>query len=122
MNTPATATEALRQCELLWEELARTGSHNKQVVAQRILGYEPELGCPACEYDTAAEGGCFNCPVDAWRRRNSEDFVAACTNSGSPYDDWVSTGSPDSRKSAAFRVLDLIRSSEAYLSESPNVS
>lgn len=117
MNTPTTATEALRQCELLWEELARTGSEDKYEATLDVLQYHPMLSCPACEYDQHKGKDlftCGNCPVDAWRRATPDEVGAACVSPGSPFDAWISANSPEACKSAARGILELIRTSGAY--------
>jgi hypothetical protein len=117
VETPKTAKEALQQCELVWQELASTGSGAKSSVARDVLGYRPLFDCPACEYASSIEQDklqCKHCPIDAWR--GDEKFRCE-TYRLSPYSKWLTTlktRNVEKRKTLAAAVLELVRSSEAY--------
>jgi hypothetical protein len=113
-STPQTAKEALQQCELLWQELASTGSADKYTTAKNVLGYSMLHACPACEYayhHRKLDMYCGQCPIDAWRGRKR----APCErNDTSPYHLWLYANSAEERKEYAAAVLNLVRNSEAY--------
>ena len=114
LSTPQTAKEALQQCELVWQELASTGSAYKYAAAKSVLGYHMLHACPACEYayhHSKRYIYCGQCPIDAWRGRKR----APCErNDTSPYHLWLNANSAEERKEHATAVLELVRSSEAY--------
>lgn len=113
--TPRTEEEALDQCKLLWEELARNGMgiEDKYEVAERLLGYRPMHACPACEWDDAAFVGfiCAACPIKAWRRASPPDVPNKCCADNSPHHLWRVSRSASSRKEYAQQVLKLIEDS-----------
>lgn len=87
MNSPTTDKEALEQCLVLWEYLRDNPEISKAVAVSRVLRYEPENDCPACE---RANCDCTMCPVQEWEERAEEDglWYACEKDIDSPYRLW----------------------------------
>lgn len=96
----------------LWDELARTGSRDKEDTFERLF---PEIGfceasdtcCFACQelYDRyGEERDCKDCPI-VWG--NSSDMKSNKICIREEYGKWIFTDDPDDRKRLAAIIRDL---------------
>ena len=112
-----TKKEALKRCAEMWDDLAKTGSDDKEEVFKRLwpdfVQYDGEYGldCWACEYKERNGSGYCNAGcimAEVWGG-------GFCLETGSAYDNWCGALKSGSRKKWAKVIADGARECLAKL-------
>lgn len=109
-ESPKTKREALEQSLRLWEHMAKNphvAVGAKPHAAFEVLGYRPQIACPACEYAILGRdedsSGCRSCPVDGW------GAITPCLSL--EYGDWAEAQRNGERRKAARAIVKRLRRS-----------
>jgi hypothetical protein len=101
--------KALKECIILWKELAKTGYTSKRKAIQKLQKEKKlkrkkyALDCPFCHY--LREYSCENC---MWPTYKEKDNLYRCTHYTSPFNKWLASISVEEKQKYANKMVEML--------------